>query len=107
MPYLSELLDQPVCDAGGRVVARLVDLVVPGDVDYPAVAAAVLHRPQGELTIPWSALQLEEGRVALDGDPEQLVPYQPSERDLYLRRQVLDRQIIDLNGTRVVRVNDL
>src|SRR5438067_11786351 len=107
MPYLSELLDRPVSDADGREVARLADLIVPGDVDYPAVAAAILRRPQGELTVPWSALRLEEGRLELAADLEHLAAYQPSDQDLYLRRQVLDRQIIDMNGTRVVRVNDL
>jgi CBS domain-containing protein len=34
-------------------------------------------------------------------------PYEPGENDLYLARDVLDKQIIDTNGVRVVRVNDL
>jgi CBS domain-containing protein len=34
-------------------------------------------------------------------------PYQPGERDVWLARDVLDKQIIDTNGVRVVRVNDL
>ena len=33
--------------------------------------------------------------------------YIPSDSDLYLARDVLDKQIIDVNGVRVVRVNDL
>ncbi len=34
-------------------------------------------------------------------------PYVPGERDLFLTRDILDKQIIDMNGMRVVRVNDL
>jgi len=37
----------------------------------------------------------------------EIVQYQPSEGDLYLSRDILDKQIIDTNGMRVVRVNDL
>ena len=37
----------------------------------------------------------------------EIVPYQPTPNDLYLVRDVLDKQIIDTNGVRVVRVNDL
>jgi CBS domain-containing protein len=36
-----------------------------------------------------------------------IVPYEPSEGDIFLARDVLDKQIIDTNGVRVVRVNDL
>jgi CBS domain-containing protein len=45
-------------------------------------------------------IQLAELRDALS-------PYQLLDEDLFLGRQVLDRQIIDINGHRVVRVNDL
>ena len=107
MPYLSEMLDRPVADASGQEVGRLVDLIVPADVDYPAVAAAVLRGDAGERTIPWEALRLEENRLALKTALEQAGDYRGSEQDLHLRRQVLDRQIIDINGARVVRVNDL
>ena len=34
-------------------------------------------------------------------------PYTPSGDELWLRRQVLDRQIVDVEGRRIVRVNDL
>ncbi len=107
MPYLSEMLDQPVRDASGREVGRLRDLIVPVDVDYPAVAAIVLARDGDDLAIPWSQVHLEDSQLRLAVDADQVTPYPGSDQDLYLRRQVLDRQIIDLNGTRVVRVNDL
>ncbi len=108
MPYLSEMLDKPVRDLEGREAWHLADLIVPVDVDYPAVAAALLSGPGGQRAVPWDAIRLDEdARLSLRVSPEQLGEYTVSEQDLYLRRQVLDRQIIDLNGTRVVRVNDL
>jgi magnesium transporter len=38
---------------------------------------------------------------------EEITIYDPSENDIFLSRDVLDKQIIDTDGARVVRVNDL
>jgi Mg/Co/Ni transporter MgtE len=45
--------------------------------------------------------------VPLNKRLPEIVPYRPAERDLYLARDVLDKQIIDTTGMRVVRVNDV
>lgn len=37
----------------------------------------------------------------------EIAPYHPGENELYLARDLLDKQIIDTDGIRVVRVNDL
>jgi magnesium transporter len=37
----------------------------------------------------------------------EVIPYQTGAHDLYLARNVLDKQIIDTYGMRVLRVNDL
>lgn len=109
MPYLSEVIGRPVRDAAGQVVGRLADLIVPAEVDFPPVTALAIKRPEGgAVAVPWEAAELEPaGDVRLRVPATELPAYQPTERDLSLARQVLDRQIIDLHGTRVVRVNDL
>jgi CBS domain-containing protein len=38
---------------------------------------------------------------------DEVTIYEPGEDDIFLSRDVLDKQIIDTNGARVVRVNDL
>jgi hypothetical protein len=38
---------------------------------------------------------------------EEITQYRPAENDIFLSRDVLDKQIIDTDGARVVRVNDL
>jgi CBS domain-containing protein len=45
--------------------------------------------------------------IALTKAARDVVPYEPLPQDLYLARDVLDRQIIDVNGVRVVRANDV
>ena len=61
MQYVSELLGAPVRDPDGHVVARVSDVLVPADADYPAVDAIALKPPKGETrTVPWSALHVQE-----------------------------------------------
>ncbi len=109
MQYVSELLGAPVRDPDGRVVARVSDLLVPADADYPTVDAVALKPPKGKtLTVPWSALRvLEDGRISLATELSEAPVFTPTAHDLSLARQVMDHQIIDVNGIRVVRVNDL
>src|SRR5207249_6332189 len=45
--------------------------------------------------------------IVLNGRLRDLTLYEPQGGEIGLARQVLDRQIIDINGKRVVRVNDL
>jgi magnesium transporter len=110
MPYLSELTGHTVADVNGERIGRLDDLVavVPHDLSHPKIVALVVKRAGGPLLIPLAdVVVLFAPVVALNKRLEDIVPYQPSEHDLYLTRDVLDKQIIDTDGVRVVRVNDL
>jgi magnesium transporter len=109
MPYVSELLGAPVRGPSGEAVGKVVDLLVAPDADYPPIDALALKSPHGQTrVVPWSVVRIEDGdalrlTVGLDQAPE----FQPAAHELSLANQVLDRQIIDINGVRVVRVNDL
>jgi magnesium transporter len=109
MQYVSELIGAPVRDPDGHVVARVADLLVPADADYPAIEAVALKPAKGDQrTIPWSALRvLDNGKLSLAGPLVEAPAFEAPVEQLSLARQVIDHQIIDVNGVRVVRVNDL
>ncbi len=110
MPYVSELLGKPVADVDGARIGHLDDLIATlrGDVPHPVVVAIVVKRSRSSLIVPMSAVVvLVAPAIPLTQHAKDIEPYQPSEHDLYLARDVLDKQIIDTNGVRVVRVNDL
>jgi magnesium transporter len=108
MPFLSELLNRTVRDSRNEAVGKSVDVYVNPGEGFPAVAAIGLQRGGQEYLI--SALDLvrmdHEG-IVLSGRLRDLTLYEPQGGEIGLARQVLDRQIIDINGKRVVRVNDL
>jgi CBS domain-containing protein len=88
----------------------LIDLIAVkrGDIQHPEIAALVVKRHKGNLLIPYDNVAvLLAPAIPLNKRLQDIVPYQPTENDIYLARDVLDKQIIDTNGMRVVRVNDL
>ncbi len=114
MIYLSELLNRPVRDVENRKVGNLRDLVVSLDSVFPTVVGLVVHvfggLPLGRETIiiPWSQVtNLEETQVYLNVPQSQLESYQPRNGELLLSRDILDKQILDTQGRRIVKVNDL
>jgi len=109
MQYVSELIGSPVRDPDGRVIGKVADLLVPADADYPAVDALAIKPPKGDArNIPWSAFRvLADGGLSLPTDFATAPDFDAPPHELSLARQVLDHQIIDVNGVRVVRVNDL
>ncbi len=110
MPYLSELNYKPVADSDGETIGKLTDLVAirRGEVAHPEVVALVVRRREGTLVLPiGEVLTLFAPAIPLRHRLHDIPPYQPGEQDLYLARDVLDKQIIDTDGVRVVRVNDL
>src|SRR5438445_2216792 len=108
MPFLSELLHNTVRDSRGEALGKCGDVYVNPGEGFPALAAIGLQRGGQEYLV--SALDLvrmDQKGIVLSGRLRDLVLYEQQGGEIGLARQVLDRQIIDINGRRVVRVNDL
>ena len=110
MAFLSDLLGKPVADVNGVQVGHLEDLIASmrGGMPHPIITAIVVKRQGGSLVVPVVEVAvLIAPAVPLTKSVEDLARYDPTEHDFFLARDVLDKQIIDINGVRVVRVNDL
>jgi hypothetical protein len=110
MPYMSNLTGKPVADVEGEPIGHLQDLIASshGGIPHPEIVAVVVKRPGGSLIVPISDVAvLFAPAIPLTRRLVEIVPYEPSNGDLYLARDVLDKQMIDTDGVRVVRVNDL
>jgi CBS domain-containing protein/sporulation protein YlmC with PRC-barrel domain len=111
MPYVSDLVGKPVTDVNGERIGRVQDVIAStyiGDLAHPRVSALVVKGSSGTLIVPYGDVAvLIAPAIPLTRRKADIIPYQPEPRDLYLVRDVLDKQIIDTDGVRVVRVNDL
>ncbi len=110
MAYLSELLGKPVADIDGNKIGTITDVIASPRADalHPQIAAIAVKRKGVDFLIPYADIAvLVAPAVPVSKRIADIIQYQVSESDLYLARDVLDKQIIDTNGMRVVRVNDL
>ncbi len=110
MPYVSELQGRPVADVDGERIGLLQDVIatVQPPIGRPIIRAIVVKRAGGALAIPYDDIAVFLApAIPLNKRLQDIAPLAPTDDDLYLIRDVLDKQIIDTNGIRVVRVNDL
>jgi magnesium transporter len=109
MLYLSQVLGRPILDLEGERVATLKDVIVRlGEVDHPPVAGFVARYRRRDFFLPrWRISQFGEEGVRLNSDILDLRPFLRRDGEVLLARDVLDKQLIDVDGKRVVRVNDV
>ncbi len=136
MIFLSTLLRRAVYDSNNQRVGTLRDLYISLHDVFPRVTALVVKpsllgagtlpgngqnssRGNGgagsslfgqEIIIPWEQVStLEENQVYLQVPSEKITPLPSGGQagDLRLARDLLDKQIVDTQGFRVVKVNDL
>jgi magnesium transporter len=104
---LTGLLGTPVTDAKGQLRGKLKDIAVATGADAGAVAGAVLKARDGLKLVPaQDVLETPAGTLELRTGAA-LAPLKDENNYLLLQRDLIDRQIIDINGRKVVRVNDV
>src|SRR5579864_2503419 len=104
---LSEMLGAPVRDASGAVRGRVREIAVAPQ-DHPTkIAYLIVRTPDGERMLAPSALKSAGATVRATTDPSTWERFTPSDGVLLLKRDLLDQQIIDVHGRKVVRVNDV
>ena len=109
MLHATELLGAEAHDAQGHYVGRVRELfVVPAD--HPGRISRILlarGRYQPLVARYDQVASAEPGKMVLSVGEKALDPYQPNEGWLAVQKDLLDQQIIDVNGRKVVRVNDV
>ncbi len=110
MAFISELTGRPVTDYDGTQIGVLKDLVARPfkEFSHPVVDAIVVHGEGGERAIPYTDLAaLLSVAIPLKRPVADIPAYEMREDDIRLVENVLDKQILDTDGARVVRVNDI
>jgi magnesium transporter len=110
MLYASEFIGRPVADADGKRIGKLRDLLATchTGVPHPQLVAIEVKQQGGSVFIPIDDVAaLITLAIPLKKKFSEIIPYAPQPDDMHLVRDVLDKQIIDTDGMRVVRVNDL
>jgi len=104
---LTELLSATVRDVSGAVRGRVRDLAVAPQEHPTRIAFLIVGAADGERIVSASSLKSCGSTVRADDDASHWEKYSASDGVLLLKRDLLDRQIIDVHGRKVVRVNDV
>ncbi|MBC8015460.1 MAG: magnesium transporter [Sporomusaceae bacterium] len=105
--YFSQLLGKPIYDKSGRTIGKIRDMAVRWDGAYPRIIG-IMHEKKVHELIPIDQIEscnYKEVRLKEDFKLENTVTLH--ETDIYISRWLLDKQIIDLKGSKIVRVNDI
>jgi sporulation protein YlmC with PRC-barrel domain/CBS domain-containing protein len=104
---LTGILGTPITSARGRMRGRLKDVAVGTGADAGRVAGLVLKTRKGlEIVASKDVRWTPSGALELRQEAT-LNPFEGDGNFILLRQDLLDRQIIDVHGRKVVRVNDV
>ena len=109
MLHATEVLGAEAHDAAGNFVGRVKEMFIVPDEQPNRVSRLMLGRGQYRpLVARYDQIgSVAPGHVKLSADESALELFHPNEAWLAVRKDLLDQQIIDTNGRKVVRVNDV
>jgi CBS domain-containing protein len=108
MLYLSQAIGRPVRDLHGEPIGTVADLIVAIGDRYPPVTGIVVKTNGREIFLQWgSVTSLDAGGATLGTSAIDISKFQQRPNEIRLKQDLMDRQIVDIDGRKVVRVNDL
>ena len=110
MIYLSQLVGNPVLDAKGERIGRVNDLGIATGEVFPRITSLAVEGPgRTPFMISWrkyvNSFDESEIHLKVVSTDIRFSYLQPDE--VLVARDLLNKQIVDTRGARVVRVNDL
>ena len=110
--YFSDLLSRTVVDAAGKPIGKLWDLSIQLPEPFPNIRQLFIRPPgQADLLLVAEGSQVRswtESPIPLTARVPDLRPSRRREvAEIRLREALLDKQVVDVSGAKVERVNDL
>lgn len=107
--FFSQLQGKRIVDREGIAVGKLTDLSLkPGETLLEISRIVYTSNILGEKVIlPMSSVHSINGDIRLDMARDEIPPGKLSEKELLVTETILDKQIVDIDGLKVVRVNDV
>lgn len=106
--YLSSILGNRLYSEYGLNLGKILDIIVDESYKRPKVVALTVRSAKGSVILDFSNIHFEDNKEQYSMVCSEPIPYIPDEsRCMRLKKSVLDRQIVDIDGRKVVRVNDL
>lgn len=108
--FFSKILYKNIHDITGSIIGKLNDLIMDFNSDKPIVKAIEVKNGSRLSYVLSDSLEIykddrETYYIKLNSNSINVMP--PPEDEFFLARDFLDKQIVDINGKKVERVNDV
>jgi magnesium transporter len=108
MLYLSQAIGRPVLDGNGEPIGKVADLIVAVGDRYPPVTGLVVETDRRKIFLPWTSVaSFDVAGARLATSSIDIAKFQQRPNEIRLNDDLMDKQIVDIDGRKVVRVNDL
>ncbi len=109
MLFLSQLIGRPVRDRNGEAFGKVRDLIVALGEHYPPVTGLVLRVAGGrEIFLPWTDVEeVDSSGARLHTSSIDITTFRQRPDEIRLWLDLQDKQIVDVEGRKIVRVNDI
>ncbi len=110
MLYLSQMMGKPVVDASGEKIGTISDLAISTGEVFPRITSLAFQGPgKVPFMISWRKYvdQFDEDGITLSVDAIDIRFSYLQPEEVLLARDLMNQQIVDTQGMKVVRVNDL
>ncbi len=115
--FFRHYLGLPVIDAGGERVGRITDLAVRMGEEFPSVSSLAvqvqmrtsrLGTSRYTCMIPWDMVaEVQPGGIRLTRSIRDLPVGEVGDDELLLKKNIMDQQVVDDRGKKILRVNDI
>ncbi len=108
MLFLSQIIGRPVRDPAGEPLGTIADLIVAIGEQYPPVTGLVVKTERRKIFLPWRSVEaLDASGARLRVATIDIGKFRQRPDEILLRGDLLDKQIVDIEGRKVIRVNDV
>ncbi len=108
MRFLSRCIGLPVRDPSGEPLGTIADLIVAIGGKYPPVTGLVVRTDRRRIFIPWSDVDaFDDEGARLSVRTIDIGKFRQRQNEILLKANLLDKQIVDIEGRKVIRVNDV
>jgi magnesium transporter len=108
--FLSKILGRNIIGATGEALGRVYDLTAEFVEPYPIVTGIIFSSAQKKnpVFLPWENVTDMDQTISVSvKSTEELSPLHLREGEMLLKDALLDKQVVDTDGAKIRRVNDL
>ncbi len=107
--HLSLIVGSDLIDGTGRKLGRVDDLIVRLEArGYPPITGFLVTFAGRQSFVPAEQVaDVADGAVTLSGSRLDVQPFERRSEEVLLKKDVLDRQLINVDGARLVRANEI